>query len=63
MCSLISIAYDTVYFMIDGKWVAVEPCYKETDNIVLVLNENASTEYERPKGEAVILDDLEEDNE
>ena len=55
MFSIVPMDYNAQLYENEGEW---EPFCKSGDCVmqVIVLNENASGEYERPKGESVIME-------
>lgn len=55
MFSIVPMEYNAQLYENEGEW---EPFCKSGDCVmqVLVLNENASGEHERPKGESVIME-------
>lgn len=55
MFSIVPMEYNAQLYENEGEW---EPFCKSGDCVmqVLVLNENASGEYERPKGESVMME-------
>lgn len=55
MFSIVPMDYNAQLYENEGEW---EPFCKSGECVmrVIVLNENASGEYERPKGESVIME-------
>ena len=55
MFSIVPMEYNAQLYENEGEW---EPFCKSGDCVmqVIILNENASGEYERPKGESVIME-------